>query len=157
MLSGTIVAIIIALFQWGFDSNHLTLIILIFIGGNILESNFLTPKLIGKKIGLHPVWLIFGLFVFGALFGFIGVVIAVPLTAICGTIIKHFAVEYRKRFTQEMDKKHSTKKLDPNARLVDFAHIEISEIDPKIRQKITENLNKAKVNLRKLKMLLQTK
>jgi predicted PurR-regulated permease PerM len=99
MLSGTIIALVVALFEWGFDTTHLTLITAIFIAGNILESNFLTPKLIGGKIGLHPVWLIFGLFTFGALFGFIGVLVAVPLTAICGTIIKHFALEYKKRFT----------------------------------------------------------
>jgi predicted PurR-regulated permease PerM len=99
MFIGTAAALIVALFQWGFDSTELTIIALIFTCGNILESNFLTPKLIGKKIGLHPVWLIFGLFAFGALFGFVGVLIAVPLTATCGTIIKHFASEYKKRFT----------------------------------------------------------
>jgi len=99
MLCGTTIAIVIALFQWGFDGTYVTLITLIFVAGNILESNFLTPKLIGKKIGLHPVWIIFGLFAFGALFGFTGILVAVPLTAICGTIIRHFALEYKKRFT----------------------------------------------------------
>lgn len=99
MLCGIIAAIMVALFQWGFDSTHLSFVALVFIFGQILESNFLTPKLIGEKIGLHPVWLIFGLFIFGLLLGFIGVLIAVPLTAICGVIIKHFALEYKKRFT----------------------------------------------------------
>ncbi|MBP7709982.1 MAG: AI-2E family transporter [Rickettsiales bacterium] len=99
MLSGVTAAVAVALFQWGFDGGHITAISVVFIFGQILESNFLTPKLIGEKIGLHPVWLIFGLFIFGALFGFVGVLIAVPLTAICGVIIKHFALEYKKRFT----------------------------------------------------------
>ncbi len=99
MLCGVTTAIIVALFQWGFDVTHIATVSLIFVFGQIVESNFLTPKLIGAKIGLHPVWLIFGLFVFGVLFGFFGVLIAVPLTAICGVIIKHFALEYKKRFT----------------------------------------------------------
>ena len=99
MLCGVTIAIIVTLFQWGFDVTHIAAVSLVFIFGQVVESNFLTPKLIGAKIGLHPVWLIFGLFVFGVLFGFFGVLIAVPLTAICGVIIKHFALEYKKRFT----------------------------------------------------------
>ena len=99
MLCGVTIAIIVALFQWGFDITNIAAVSLVFIFGQVIESNFLTPKLIGAKIGLHPVWLIFGLFVFGVLLGFIGVLIAVPLTAICGVIIKSFALEYKKRFT----------------------------------------------------------
>ncbi len=100
MFSGVVVAIAVALFQWGFDSGgHILIVLLIFIFGQIIESNFLTPKLIGEKIGLHPVWLIFGLFVCGSLFGFVGVLVAVPLTAIFGVITKHFALEYKKKFT----------------------------------------------------------
>ncbi|MES2961247.1 MAG: AI-2E family transporter [Pseudomonadota bacterium] len=99
MLCGVTTAIIVTLFQWGLDVTHIAAVSLVFIFGQVVESNFLTPKLIGAKIGLHPVWLIFGLFVFGVLFGFVGVLIAVPLTAICGVIIKHFALEYKKRFT----------------------------------------------------------
>jgi len=54
--------------------------------------------LIGSRIGVHPVWMIFGLFFFGDLLGFIGVLIAVPLTAICAVVIKQLAFEYKKRF-----------------------------------------------------------
>jgi predicted PurR-regulated permease PerM len=99
MLCGITAAIIVGLFQWGFDATHIVVVSLVFIFGQVVESNFLTPKLIGAKIGLHPVWLIFGLFVFGVLFGFFGILIAVPLNAVCGVIIKHFASEYKKRFT----------------------------------------------------------
>lgn len=98
MLCGVVVAIIVALFQWGFDLTHIAAISVVFIFGQLIESNFLTPKLIGSKIGLHPVWIIFGLFIFGTLFGFVGVLIAVPLTAVCGVIIKYFASKYKKRF-----------------------------------------------------------
>ncbi|NBR95592.1 MAG: AI-2E family transporter, partial [Proteobacteria bacterium] len=55
-----------------------------------LESNFLTPSLIGKKVELHPLWIIFGIFFFGALFGFLGVFLSVPLTAISSVLIRYF-------------------------------------------------------------------
>ena len=97
-VTGVVCAIIIALFQWGFDFVALAPIFGIFLFGQILESNFLTPKLVGEKVGLHPVWIIFGIFVFGVLFGFVGVLFATPLTAIFGVLIKHFSIEYKKRF-----------------------------------------------------------
>ncbi len=97
MFIGVGVAVVVALFQWGFDHSHLATIALIFTIGQIIESNFLTPKMIGSKVGLNPVWVILGFFVFGVLLGFIGILLAVPLTAICGTIIKHFALEYKKQ------------------------------------------------------------
>ncbi len=98
-LCGISSAAIVALLQWGFDPKYIGLLGAVFIIGQLVESNLLTPKLIGSKVGLHPVWIIFGLFFFGALLGFIGILIAVPLTAICGVVIKHFAMEYKKRFT----------------------------------------------------------
>lgn len=98
MLIGITSAIIVALFQWGFDFGNIGLVVLVFFVGQVIESNFLTPKLVGSKVGLHPMWLIFGLFFFGVLFGFIGVLFAVPLTAISGVIVKHLAAEYKKRF-----------------------------------------------------------
>lgn len=98
MLIGVTTAIVVALFQWGFDFGNIGLVVLVFLIGQVIESNFLTPKLVGSRIGLHPLWLIFGLFFFGALFGFIGVLLAVPLTAISGVIFKHAAAEYKKRF-----------------------------------------------------------
>ena len=98
MLIGVSIAIIIAFFQWGFDLINIGLILAIFFIGQIFESNFLTPKLVGEKVGLHPVWIIFGLFVFGILFGFIGILLAMPSTAICGVLIKFFALQYKKHF-----------------------------------------------------------
>ena len=47
--------------------------------GQILEGNFLTPKLVGDRVGLHPVWIIFALLAGGALFGFVGLLLAVPV------------------------------------------------------------------------------
>ena len=61
---------------------------LIFLGAQLLESNYLTPKLIGKKLGLHPLAVLFSIFVFGALFGVIGVIFATPLMATIVLIFK---------------------------------------------------------------------
>jgi predicted PurR-regulated permease PerM len=98
-LTGFVTAIAVAFFQWGFDLQNILLISSVFIFGQVLESNFLTPKLIGSRVGLHPVWIIFGLFLFGFLFGFLGILFATPLTAICGVLIKHFLVIYKNKFT----------------------------------------------------------
>lgn len=99
MLVGVVIGIVVALFQWGFDPINISIIAAIFATGQFIEGNFITPKLIGDKIGIHPVWIIFGLFFFGITLGVIGVVIAVPLTAIIGVLVKHFAAQYKKKYT----------------------------------------------------------
>jgi predicted PurR-regulated permease PerM len=95
---GVFTALLVGCFQWGLSLSNFIVVISIFTAGQIIESNFLTPRLVGKKIGLHPVWIIFGLFVFGSLFGFIGVLLAIPLTAIFGVILKFFAAKYKESF-----------------------------------------------------------
>ena len=87
---GVIIGILDGLIQWGISFTNLAPVIIIFIAGQFLESNFLTPNLIGKKVELHPLWIIFGIFFFGALFGFLGVFLSVPLTAIFSVLIKYF-------------------------------------------------------------------
>ena len=56
--------------------------------GQVTEGNFLTPKLVGNSVGLHPVWLLLALSVFGALFGFVGMLIAVPVAAALGVLAR---------------------------------------------------------------------
>ncbi len=68
--------------------NFLYVTIAIFIIGNIVEGYFITPKLVGEKVGLHPVWLIFALMSGGCLFGLFGLFLAVPSAAIIGVITK---------------------------------------------------------------------
>ena len=63
-------------------------ILLIFLVAQLLESNYLTPKLIGKRLGLHPLAILFSIFVFGALFGIIGIIFASPLMAAIVFIFK---------------------------------------------------------------------
>lgn len=60
-----------------------------------IESNYIIPTFVGDKVGLHPLWIIFGLFIGGSIFGFIGLVLAIPITTIISVIIKHFIIKYK--------------------------------------------------------------
>ena len=91
-LIGGALAIGLALFQFWGDWVTIGLVAGIFVLGQVIEGNFLTPKLVGNSVGLHPVWLILALSVFGALFGFVGMLVAVPVAAALG-VIARFAVE----------------------------------------------------------------
>jgi predicted PurR-regulated permease PerM len=91
-LIGGALAIGLALFQFWGDWVSIALVAGIFVLGQVVEGNFLTPKLVGNSVGLHPVWLILALSVFGSLFGFVGMLVAVPVAAALG-VIARFAVE----------------------------------------------------------------
>lgn len=67
----------------------------VFLIGQFLEGNVLSPKLVGESVGLHPVWLIFALLAFGSLFGFTGLITAVPLAAAAGVILRFAVRRYR--------------------------------------------------------------
>ena len=60
----------------------------VFAAGQFLEGNILQPKLVGNSIGVHPVWLMFALLAFGSLFGFVGLLLAVPLAAVIGVLCR---------------------------------------------------------------------
>ena len=62
--------------------------------GQLLEGNVLAPRLVGASVGLHPVWLMFALFAFGKLFGFTGLLLAVPAAAALGVLIRFFLRQY---------------------------------------------------------------
>jgi predicted PurR-regulated permease PerM len=66
----------------------------IFLVGQTVEGNFLTPKLVGGKVGLHPVWVMFALLAGGSLFGFLGVLLAVPVAAIIGVLTRFALQQY---------------------------------------------------------------
>jgi predicted PurR-regulated permease PerM len=65
----------------------------IFLVGQFVEGYVLSPKLVGESAGLHPVWLIFALLAFGYLFGFVGLLVAVPLAATIGVLLR-FALRH---------------------------------------------------------------
>ncbi len=93
-LIGGALAIGLALFQFWGDWGQVGLVALVFVVGQVSEGNFLTPKLVGGSIGLHPVWLLLSLSVFGALFGFVGMLVAVPVAAALGVLTRFAAGQY---------------------------------------------------------------
>lgn len=89
---GLIVSVGVAWFQTSGDWGFVGLIAGIFVIGQILEGNVLTPKLIGDSVGLHPLWIIFALMAGGSLFGIVGMLLAVPVTAAVG-VLATFGIE----------------------------------------------------------------
>ena len=85
---GIITASLLAIVQYWPDATPLIKVIAIFAAGQALDAGFLSPKIVGQKIGLHPVWLIFALIVFSYLFGFVGTLVAVPLAAATGVLVR---------------------------------------------------------------------
>lgn len=108
-LVGGVLAIGLALFQWwsgtevvdgqtvevGINWLRIGIVAIIFGVGQFFEGNILTPNLVGSSIGLHPVWLILALSVFGSLFGFVGMLVAVPVAAIIGVVARFVISEYK--------------------------------------------------------------
>lgn len=95
ILFGLVVGMVVAFFQFG-DYLHMMLVLGVFAIGQFLEGNFITPRLVGDKVGLHPVWIIFGMLTGAALFGFLGVLLAVPVTAVIGVLTRFALNEYLK-------------------------------------------------------------
>jgi predicted PurR-regulated permease PerM len=94
-LLGGALALGLALFQFWGDWLSIALVAGIFASGQVIEGNFLTPRLVGSSVGLHPVWLIFALSAFGTLFGFVGMLVAVPVAAALGVIARFAISEYQ--------------------------------------------------------------
>ena len=88
-------SIIVALVQGWPQLGLLGLALLVVGSGQFLEGNVLSPKLVGESVGLHPVWLIFALFAFGSLMGFTGMIVAVPLAAAMGVLIRFAVKRYK--------------------------------------------------------------
>jgi predicted PurR-regulated permease PerM len=87
-MSGLVIATGVAVAQFWPEYTPILTVLGIFFVGQFLEGYVLSPKLVGESIGLHPVWLMFALFAFGYLFGFVGLLIAVPLAAIIGVLAR---------------------------------------------------------------------
>ncbi|NIY78187.1 MAG: AI-2E family transporter [Rhodobacteraceae bacterium] len=85
---GGLLSIGLALFQFWGEWQWIAAVVAIFAIGQFVEGNILTPNLVGSSIGLHPVWLIFALSAFGTLFGFVGMLIAVPVAAALGVVAR---------------------------------------------------------------------
>ena len=91
---GAVMSLGMALAQFPPDWIGVVKVGAVFLAGHLLESNFLSPKLVGDRVGLHPVWIMFALLAGGALFGFVGVLIAVPVAAMIGVVVRHLLGSY---------------------------------------------------------------
>ena len=91
-LTGFVLSVGVALVQFWPDWTMILATVAIFVFGQFVEGNFLSPKLVGGSVGLHPVWLMFALLAFGSLFGFVGLLLAVPLAAAAG-VLARFALQ----------------------------------------------------------------
>jgi predicted PurR-regulated permease PerM len=90
---GLVLALIAAMLQFsGFQG--LIAVAIVYGLGQVLEGFFLTPRLVGERIGLHPLVVIFALLAFGQLFGFVGILLALPASAIISVLVKHIRVHY---------------------------------------------------------------
>lgn len=85
----------LGIFQFWGEWHMLAAIAVIFFSGQMVEGNILTPNLVGSSVGLHPVWLLFALAVFGTLFGFVGMLVAVPVAAMIGVLIRFGISQYK--------------------------------------------------------------
>lgn len=85
---GLLTATGVAVMQFWPEIMPIVIVMAVFMAGQALEGLVLTPYIMGSSIGVHPVWVIFALFVFGYLFGFVGALIAVPLAAAVGVLIR---------------------------------------------------------------------
>ena len=91
---GLSLALVVAIVQFWPDWIMLAAVGAVFVFGQFLEGNILSPKLVGESIGLHPVWLMFSLFAFGSLFGFVGLLVAVPASAAIGVLVRFAIARY---------------------------------------------------------------
>jgi predicted PurR-regulated permease PerM len=90
-LVGLVLAVGVALVQFWPEWPWIVAVAVVFFAGQFIEGNILQPRLVGKSVGLHPVWLMFALFAFGYLFGFVGLLIAVPAAAAVAVLVR-FAI-----------------------------------------------------------------
>ena len=81
-------------FSYG-ASVEIVYILVLFVIAHIIESYILTPQIIGDKIGLHPVWIIFSVFAAGSVFGFVGIVFAIPIAGVIKILLFNMIDYYK--------------------------------------------------------------
>ena len=87
-MTGLVLSLGVAVAQFWPAYGWILIVLGIFLVGQFVEGNVLAPKLVGESVGIHPVWLIFALLAFGYLFGFVGLLVAVPLAATIGVLAR---------------------------------------------------------------------
>lgn len=91
---GLLVGVVVAWLQTG-EFSYVALIAVIFMLGQFLEGNFISPKVIGDSVGLHPLWILFALLAGGSLLGIVGMLLAVPVTATVGVLSSAAITQYK--------------------------------------------------------------
>jgi predicted PurR-regulated permease PerM len=87
-LIGLVAALAVAVAQFWPDWSSILMVLGVFAVGQFIEGNILQPRLVGQSVGLHPVWLMFALLAAGSLFGFLGLLMAVPIAAAIGVLMR---------------------------------------------------------------------
>jgi predicted PurR-regulated permease PerM len=95
-MTGLVVALGVAVAQFWPNYGSILMVLAVFLVGQFIEGYVLAPKLVGESVGLHPVWIIFALLAFGYLFGFVGLLVAVPLAATIGVLARFALRRYLK-------------------------------------------------------------
>ena len=91
---GGLVALVVSLAQFWQTPEWVGVVLIIFLFGQVLEGNLLTPRLVGKSVKLHPLWIIFSVTCFGSLMGWVGVILAVPSAACIAVLVRFYLKIY---------------------------------------------------------------
>lgn len=86
--------LLVCYFEYGVG-NEMLMVVLLFVIGHFIEGYILAPKVIGKKIGLHPLWIMFAVLAGAHLFGLTGMLVAIPIAGITKVILVHFMFHYK--------------------------------------------------------------
>ena len=128
-LSGVLISTCVAIAQFWPEWTSILLVPAIFLIGQSLSDYVLSPYLIGRSVHLNPVWLLFALFAFGYLFGFVGLLIAVPLAAAIGVLMRYALRQYYKSplyaaagISPETDESVAFSVNEPGVQRSDVAH-----------------------------------
>ncbi len=92
--TGIVLGVVAALVQTGGDWNLVALVMVVFVIGQMLEGYVLTPRIVGDRIGLHPVAVIFAIMAGGQLFGFLGMLLALPIAAVANVMLRYAHERY---------------------------------------------------------------
>ncbi len=116
-LTGFVLSMGIALVQFAPNWWFVLIVFLVYMVGQFLEGNVLYPKLVGQSININPVWLMFALFAFAFLFGFVGLLLAVPLAAITATLTRYAIRRYKESALYHNERPHKASTNEPELAL----------------------------------------
>lgn len=121
--SGVVLGVLAALMQYG-DWKHIAGVLAVFGVGQVIESYWLTPKLVGDRIGLHPVAVIFAVLAGGTLFGFLGMLLALPSAAVANVLLRYAHERYRDSTLYAGERAGIVLDSHDKAVIVDASHVD---------------------------------